>query len=587
VYAFAEASHHFERALDLWNRVVDAADRAETDRAELYVRAAKAAHLSGEPARAVEFARAAIELVDAAADPARAAVLRERLGSYLWVNGDVEEALRSYLEAVELMPREPPTRELARILGAQGRILMLRGRVQESRACCEQAIEIARNIGARAAECHALNTLGVDIATLGDRRRGIAYLLEAKATAEALDWIEGIGRAYVNLTETLDWDARLGESVELTLEGAETMRRLGASQSVIFLGNEATHRLLRLGRLPEAAEALAAIREARPSGFAEAIHHAGAAELACIRGDVDGAHDAARRARLGLGGMRDAMYFGPTAAIDVGTQLAAGHPEAAVSAFERALAELAGEAYVFFVARLYARGVRAYADLAELARARGHGDRVAEVEAAATAAVARFDTMLDPDHFPEGDPPPSSLAHRAVIEAELSRLRGSSDADLWRRATASWAGLDEPLELGYAQWRCAEALLFAGQARDAAAELLTAVVNTAHAIGATDLMARAESLARRARISLDGTGAEDGRSERPEQRFGLTDRELEVLALLAEGLTNREIGERLFMSDKTASVHVSRILAKLDVRGRVEAATMAQRAGLVPLPRSG
>jgi len=74
---------------------------------------------------------------------------------------------------------------------------------------------------------------------------------------------------------------------------------------------------------------------------------------------------------------------------------------------------------------------------------------------------------------------------------------------------------------------------------------------------------------------LDGVPAQDGESERPEQRFGLTDRELEMLALLAEGMTNREIGERLFMAEKTASVHVSRILAKLDVRGRVEAATMA------------
>jgi DNA-binding CsgD family transcriptional regulator len=78
----------------------------------------------------------------------------------------------------------------------------------------------------------------------------------------------------------------------------------------------------------------------------------------------------------------------------------------------------------------------------------------------------------------------------------------------------------------------------------------------------------------------------DSGNERPEQRFGLTDGELKVLALLAEGMTNREIGERLFMAEKTASVHVSRILAKLDVRGRVGAATMAQRAGLVPLPRS-
>jgi DNA-binding CsgD family transcriptional regulator/tetratricopeptide (TPR) repeat protein len=584
VYAFAEASHHFERALDLWDRVEDAEDRAGTDRPELYVRAAKAAHLSGEPARAVALARAAIELVDSAADPARAAILRERLGSYLWVNGDVEDALRSYLEAVELMPREPPTPQLARILGAQGQILMLRGKVQESRACCEEAIEIARSIGARAAECHALNTLGVDIATLGDRRRGIAYLLEAKAAAEDLEWIEGIGRAYVNLTEMLDWDARLNESVELTLEGAETMRRLGASRSVIFLGNEATHRLLRLGRLPQAVEALATVREAGPSGFAEAILYAGEAELACIRGDADGAREAARRARLGLGGMRDAMYFGPTAAIEVGTHLAAGQPEMAAAAFEQALAELAGEMYVFFIARLYARGVRAYADLAELARARGNG--VAEIEAAATAATQRFDAMLELDHFPEGDPPPSSLAHRAVIEAELSRLRSSSDADLWRRAAASWAGLNEPLELAYAQWRCAEALLLAGEARSDATDLLVAVAAAADQLGATDLLGKAQSLARRARIPLDDSPAADGLSKRPEQRFGLTGRELEVLALVAEGLTNREIGERLFMSEKTASVHVSRILAKLDVRGRVEAATMAQRAGLVPLPRS-
>jgi DNA-binding CsgD family transcriptional regulator/tetratricopeptide (TPR) repeat protein len=586
VYAFAEASHHFERALDLWNRVEDAESRAGTDRAELYVRAAKAAHLSGEPARAVEFAQAAIELVDAAADATRAAILRERLGSYLWVNGDVEDALRSYLEAVELMPREPPTPQLARILGAQGQILMLRGRVQESRACCEQAIEIARSIGARSAECHALNTLGVDIATLGDRRRGIAYLLEAKAAAEGLDWIEGIGRAYVNLTEMLDWDARLSESADLTLEGAETMRRLGASRSVIFLGNEATHRLLRLGRLREAAEALATVREVRPSGFAEAIHYAGEAELAAIRGDADGAHDAARRARLGLGGMRDAMYFGPTAAIEVGSHIAAGQPDAATAAFEQALAEVAGEAYVFFVARLYARGVRAYADLAELARARGDGERLAEIEAAATAAIQRFDAMLEPEHFPEGDAPPSSLAHRAVIEGELSRLRGRSDADLWRRAAAAWADLDEPLELGYVQWRGAEALLLAGEARHDATDLLAAVATAAHEIGATDLLTKAQSLAKRARVPLDGAPKDGGQGQGPERRFGLTERELEVLALLAEGMTNREIGERLFMSEKTASVHVSRILAKLDVRGRVEAATMAQRAGIVPLPRS-
>jgi hypothetical protein len=95
--------------------------------------------------------------------------------------------------------------------------------------------------------------------------------------------------------------------------------------------------------------------------------------------------------------------------------------------------------------------VRAYADLAELARARGDSERAAGIEGAAAAAIERFDAMLEPGRFPEGDPPPSTLAHRAVMEAERSRLRGGSDADHWRRATERWTPLDEPLGLAYAQ----------------------------------------------------------------------------------------------------------------------------------------
>ncbi len=63
--------------------------------------------------------------------------------------------------------------------------------------------------------------------------------------------------------------------------------------------------------------------------------------------------------------------------------------------------------------------------------------------------------------------------------------------------------------------------------------------------------------------------------------FGLTPRERQVLALVARGATNREIGAELFMAEKTASVHVSRILTKLDVRSRTQAAAVAHRAGLV------
>jgi DNA-binding CsgD family transcriptional regulator len=85
-------------------------------------------------------------------------------------------------------------------------------------------------------------------------------------------------------------------------------------------------------------------------------------------------------------------------------------------------------------------------------------------------------------------------------------------------------------------------------------------------------------------VAADGAGAAGGTGpdgDDPARRLGLTPRELEVLLLVAEGHTNREIGAALFMSEKTASVHVSRILGKLGVGGRVEAAAVAHRLGLM------
>ena len=101
-------------------------------------------------------------------------------------------------------------------------------------------------------------------------------------------------------------------------------------------------------------------------------------------------------------------------------------------------------------------------------------------------------------------------------------------------------------------------------------------------IGAGWLCGEIEALAARARLALepdDGAG-EDGTEPPGEDAFGLTARERQVLALLAEGATNRQIGAELFIAEKTASVHVSRILTKLGARSRTEAATVAHRHGL-------
>ena len=144
----------------------------------------------------------------------------------------------------------------------------------------------------------------------------------------------------------------------------------------------------------------------------------------------------------------------------------------------------------------------------------------------------------------------------------------------------------KPFELAYARWRQAEAIVLGAGDRSAASEPLREAARLARDLRAALLVAEVEGLARRARIALD-----DAPSEVPVDAdldaLGLTQRERAVLELVADGRTNREIGEALFMAEKTASVHVSRILAKLGVRSRVEAATAAHRLGLSSAPGDG
>jgi DNA-binding NarL/FixJ family response regulator len=102
-------------------------------------------------------------------------------------------------------------------------------------------------------------------------------------------------------------------------------------------------------------------------------------------------------------------------------------------------------------------------------------------------------------------------------------------------------------------------------------------------MGAASLRAEVEALARRARIELAGPAAPAAEPAEPSaaEALGLTARELEVLALLADGHTNRKIADALFISVKTAGAHVSSILRKLDASTRGEAAAVALRAGLL------
>ncbi len=175
---------------------------------------------------------------------------------------------------------------------------------------------------------------------------------------------------------------------------------------------------------------------------------------------------------------------------------------------------------------------------------------------------------------------PELAGWQAAALAEQTRQRGASDPAAWATVVAAWDRLGQPYRLAYACFRQAEALLAGTGNRDAAAALRRAANLTGH-LGTRPLDSEITALARRTRLHLtsDTTAPATGASTSAVE-LGLTARETEVLTLVAAGRSNRQIAQALFISPKTASVHVSNILAKLGVHTRVEAAAIAHRLGL-------
>jgi DNA-binding CsgD family transcriptional regulator len=225
--------------------------------------------------------------------------------------------------------------------------------------------------------------------------------------------------------------------------------------------------------------------------------------------------------------------------------------------------------------------MRACADLAEQARARRDQQAAADAADAADGLAAWVERM---DGLPFTDHPYVATipAERATWDAERTRVAGPGDPGAWDGAAKAWQDLSYPHRAGYAWWRQAQALLDAGLSAAAAAGPLRSAL--AAAGGHVPLLDQIRALAERARISLQPPSADEPGAPPPAQvltRYGLTDRELTVLRLLAAGRTNPQIGAELYISASTASVHVSNILRKLGVPGRVQAAALAERAGLL------
>jgi DNA-binding CsgD family transcriptional regulator len=573
-HAFPEAQRHYDRALQIWEQVSDPGRAAGLDRVELLTRAADAAAASGQVQRALGLLITALDLLDPTDDAVRVALLLMRLGGERWAAGDELAGLAAFQEAVRILPPESSP-ERARVLAYYAQYVMLAGRSRDAAGRAEEALAVARTVGARAEEGHALGILG--ICTLDIER-----LVEARRIAEEVGDAEGIARAYVQLGSVLSQGGRQREALDVFRRGLAAARELGlerAMGSVLAVNLAMT--LFDVGDWEESGRVLAEALER--GGIVPFRLHESQGMLDLGRGDFPAAREQLELAVRLSPSPYEAVW--PLAGL---TELAIweGRYDDARVAVDQAVSALEqldpeGKLPPPEVAPTHALGLRVEADCAELARAAQSAAGIQQARQRAEPLIATLRAWIGPAVELRNAWVPCIAA---LGEAEWSRLEGRPDPQSWQRAAERWERLEAPHATAYARFRQAEALLAARAPRARIQPVLGGAYQAAVRLGAAPLRREIELLAQRGRLRLqepaEAADTAASAAVSPAASLGLTRRESEVLALVAEGRTNRQIGQALFITPKTASIHVSRILAKLGVAGRGEAAAIAHRLGL-------
>jgi DNA-binding CsgD family transcriptional regulator/tetratricopeptide (TPR) repeat protein len=427
-------------------------------------------------------------------------------------------------------------------------------------------------------EGHALNTLGCILGDRGDIDQSLALVRESLAIAEELGNPDQLYRAYNNLAHVLGLAGRLEEAAGLVFEGDGPNDkfigiRLGAA------GQNSAESLIRLGRLDEAEDLLHRIT--RGSGNCVFGPFAVRAMIAIRRGLFDDATALLVTADELSGGLDTANVQGWLHMLRAEIQLERSEPQAALEEVDRALTTAVGIDDDVIVFEMHSLGLRALADDLDAARARQRRIDLDKVQRLASGMLAEVNDMVAAREARGYPQTPVMAAFVALCRAEASRVT-EPDPDLWREAATLWDAAHEVYPAIYSRWREAELLLGARLDRKRAVESAQLAWRRAVDMGAAPLRERLERLAERARIVL--ASAEPipaATTHSVADDLGLTPREVEVLGQLARGRTDRQIAEELFISKKTASVHVSNLLRKLDASNRIEAAEIGQRVLLV------
>ncbi len=525
-YAYEEQVRMLDHVLELW----DADTRLDADRIDVLTSAAEACMLSGDYARGVDHATAGLAAVDERREPERAAQLLEhrgRLRHRLNATG-----VSDWERALELLPATPDSVQRGRLLGVLAMGLL--PEVDRARELFEEALAIGRRTGDATVTVRGL--LGV-----GSMTRDLGMLAQARALAERLDSQDLLMTVPMYEATLLTKAGDQHRAIDAARDGIRQARRYGLGRSRgAELARYAVRSLILAGEWDEAAVVLRESLQEDPPPLSRQALRVLDGYLSLLRGDVTAAADAVAAVEHADSG---SLFFRHQLLCLLA--VAQGDPERADLLLGRALADPA-------LTRIYssdARPVLVAGALTQRARlAHRTGERVRQRVAERQAELAAADATLGVDG-------PFDRAWQIMLHALI-------EDDGWDRAAAAWRELRQPYELALSLFHGARAALAAGDRPGGTARLREAA-RLAEDLGAAPLTREIALLGR----------------PRPAQD-GLTEREHDVLTLIVEGLSNRQIAARLHISPSTAGVHVSHILTKLGAATRTEAAAIAIREGL-------
>ena len=552
--AFAEAWGYYRRALD------PAAELASgPDALELVLEAAGTARLAGDPTAAAALLESA--LATSAADGAERACALERLGCFRWEAGLTAQSLAAYTEAAGAL-EDPVNAVHAQVWGAQARAAFIMAEFDEAVRLSDQAVGAAREHGSDAVLADALTTRGAAGAFLGDAG-GIGLLREAVHLARSVEDRGVLCRSYANLILAYEYTGLPDDACTAALEGLRLLPEYGLELAVgAALACNATNMLRRRGRYAECEEVFAGLLDGRVIQ-GQGLHlHLERAELQLAVGDTTAAR-ASLVAAAALAEVDEPAVVAAVAAATAELFAQEGDAQRCYRTVDEALLRLAGTQDTFFRTELVVIGLRTEADHSTVGAGRA--------DPAGAARIERLASELD-RLDPADDEGVNSAAEHRTARAELARARGTATAADWAATAALWHAVQRPREEAYALFRQAECHAAAKQ-RDKAAAAAGGARALAERLGARPVLAEVEALLARTRLSP----APSPRTPPDGRPYGLTEREFEILALLGTGATNRQIARKLFISDRTVGVHVSRVLHKLQVTNRAQAAALAAR----------